>query len=343
MNPENQDINQNLAQNLNPNLNPVPTPEYFTTPMPQSVPQYNSPQYNPQPTQAEVPVQYAQPNMANDNVYANIDQAQVYQPKPKSKRLLIIVLVAGLLILTTAGLLGLNYYNNLNQKAPAPAETSSLTTSVASSSLEISSSANQKPLSTGGPETPASKAKINMNAQLLPTWITEKFATISGAVENGRCILETTCGEATDYDRDNLSNLYEANYGTDPLNMDTDGDGITDGDELAIYYTDPTKADSDLDTFKDGDELGNCYDPVLVEKAKMSQIRRQAIETNIDFKGISADSIKYFISKNYTVSEQKLGYMQSKCGTPTTSATSSAVTSGTVNSETNSSKPVVMP
>ena len=33
--------------------------------------------------------------------------------------------------------------------------------------------------------------------------------------------------------------------GTDPDNPDTDGDGLSDGDEVHTYDTDPTAADSD--------------------------------------------------------------------------------------------------
>ena len=43
--------------------------------------------------------------------------------------------------------------------------------------------------------------------------------------------------------------------GTDPNNPDSDGDGLTDGDEVNLYHTNPLKADSDGDGLKDGDEV----------------------------------------------------------------------------------------
>jgi len=42
-----------------------------------------------------------------------------------------------------------------------------------------------------------------------------------------------------DTDVDGLSDLLEYRYGTNPLNQDTDGDGLTDGDEVLLYITDP--------------------------------------------------------------------------------------------------------
>lgn len=47
-------------------------------------------------------------------------------------------------------------------------------------------------------------------------------------------------GGKDDYDEDELSNVGEQQYGTDPTNKDTDGDGFTDGEEVQAA-TDPTK------------------------------------------------------------------------------------------------------
>ncbi|MGI6369983.1 MAG: OmpA family protein [Ignavibacteria bacterium] len=59
----------------------------------------------------------------------------------------------------------------------------------------------------------------------------------------------------TDYDKDGLSNSLEKTLGTDPLNPDTDGDGITDGDEYYKYKTDPLNPDTDGDGINDYDEI----------------------------------------------------------------------------------------
>lgn len=60
---------------------------------------------------------------------------------------------------------------------------------------------------------------------------------------------------AVDSDGDGLSNGEEVDtYNTDPMNADTDGDGINDGQEVA-NGTNPTKMDSDGDGYADGDDL----------------------------------------------------------------------------------------
>ena len=62
----------------------------------------------------------------------------------------------------------------------------------------------------------------------------------------------------TDKDGDGLIKSLEKKIGTDPKNRDTDGDGLSDGDEYNNYKTNPLKADTDGDGLKDGDEL-NIY------------------------------------------------------------------------------------
>lgn len=62
-------------------------------------------------------------------------------------------------------------------------------------------------------------------------------------------------GEDTDPDRDGLLTKEERRIGTDPLNPDTDGDGLTDGEEVRRYKTDPLNPDTDGDGLKDGEEV----------------------------------------------------------------------------------------
>ncbi len=44
-------------------------------------------------------------------------------------------------------------------------------------------------------------------------------------------------------------------------NKDTDGDGLSDFDELNKYFTDPNKPDTDGDSYVDGAEIGGGYNP----------------------------------------------------------------------------------
>jgi len=65
-----------------------------------------------------------------------------------------------------------------------------------------------------------------------------------------------------DFDGDSLSNMEEFNAGTDPWNKDTDGDGLTDGAELKVYFTDPLDPDTDGDGITDGEEIRTGTDPL---------------------------------------------------------------------------------
>lgn len=56
-------------------------------------------------------------------------------------------------------------------------------------------------------------------------------------------------------DLDGLTNLQEQNAGTNPTVADTDGDGLTDGQEVLTYLTNPLVADTDGDGLSDGAEV----------------------------------------------------------------------------------------
>ena len=60
---------------------------------------------------------------------------------------------------------------------------------------------------------------------------------------------------AIDSDNDGLTNLAEYQAKTDPLLMDTDNDGLSDGDEITLYLTDALDADTDSDGLNDSEEL----------------------------------------------------------------------------------------
>ena len=66
----------------------------------------------------------------------------------------------------------------------------------------------------------------------------------------------------TDSDGDGLTDELENTMCTDPLDADTDDDGIPDGYEHYNYGTDPCVVDTDGDGIQDGTELGYTLDDI---------------------------------------------------------------------------------
>lgn len=65
-----------------------------------------------------------------------------------------------------------------------------------------------------------------------------------------------------DPDHDNLNIAEEYQMSTDPLDPDTDLDGLLDGEEIKIYHTNPLLYDTDGDGLCDGDEVALGLDPL---------------------------------------------------------------------------------
>ncbi|MDZ7624238.1 MAG: hypothetical protein U5J96_07330 [Ignavibacteriaceae bacterium] len=71
-----------------------------------------------------------------------------------------------------------------------------------------------------------------------------------------------------------LEGVMKKNLGLYPKNPDTDGDGLSDGDEVFNYKTDPLKADTDGDGLSDYDEIMKYYtDPLISDTDKDGIIR----------------------------------------------------------------------
>ena len=86
----------------------------------------------------------------------------------------------------------------------------------------------------------------------------EGYDVALSKIENDKLLF----GQQVDSDNDGLPDTQEAQLGTDPHNPDTDGDGLTDGDEVLIWKTDPLNSDTDGDGYPDGREVRNGYSPL---------------------------------------------------------------------------------
>lgn len=86
---------------------------------------------------------------------------------------------------------------------------------------------------------------------------TINMATQTAAFFQTATPLAATAIAADDPDGDGLSTARELGLEnpTNPDNPDTDGDGVSDGDELNAYRTDPLNRDSDGDRLTDGEEV----------------------------------------------------------------------------------------
>ncbi len=79
---------------------------------------------------------------------------------------------------------------------------------------------------------------------------------------------DISCAEGVDSDNDGLDNACECMYGTDIMLSDTDGDGLSDGEEdvnkdcRPVGESDARSADTDGDGVNDFDEVTNGLDPL---------------------------------------------------------------------------------
>lgn len=54
--------------------------------------------------------------------------------------------------------------------------------------------------------------------------------------------------------------------------LDSDGDGLTDDDELGVYFTDPANPDTDGDGYGDGTEINNGYSPRFAAGKRLLEV-----------------------------------------------------------------------
>jgi len=75
--------------------------------------------------------------------------------------------------------------------------------------------------------------------------------------------VEDTDNDVVDADKDGVDAVTESMYGSSDRLPDSDGDGLTDVEEIAVWFTDPTDADSDNDGVSDKEQVLTEYLPAI--------------------------------------------------------------------------------
>lgn len=93
-----------------------------------------------------------------------------------------------------------------------------------------------------------------------------------------------------DTDSDGLSDIDEVRiYYTDPQAVDSDSDELSDFEEVRIYHTNPTNEDTDGDGLRDGFEIKHGLDPLKASTDGIHNDSKVKIKQEIDESGISVE------------------------------------------------------
>jgi len=114
--------------------------------------------------------------------------------------------------------------------------------------------------------------------------------------------------EDPDSDNDGIKDRFETgtgiyvsptNTGTSPTNPDTDGDGLTDGQEVNTYASNPNLKDSDNDGFEDGFEVLTGFDPT---SAASTPEALSSMLPAVEFRFNAANGVSYRIEDSLDLS-----------------------------------------
>jgi hypothetical protein len=325
--PQNTDYNSTNMQPTSYDANGMPV---YSTDQYQGYDQIQTPNYNeydPNLSNIDYSNQYS--TDSNPAMMSGIPlegaAAAMITKKPNSN--IMLFGIAGLITALLLTTLGIVYFSFLRPKSDNMTNTniSSISSSlesissIDSSNLLTDSSATTtigSVLSTGGSDTPASRAKTLSATTLPAAWLQSNFK--SALKPDGTCDKVNICGENADGDDDNLSNLEEYNFSASPAQSDTDGDGIGDGDEVYVYFTNPTKKDSDADTYEDYETV-NCFDPILNTNSRLTEARQKQITNSI--KSLTTGTLstitkKTLVDKGINELNIDTGFNSIKCTPP---------------------------
>jgi hypothetical protein len=112
-------------------------------------------------------------------------------------------------------------------------------------------------------------------AEIVPT----EEAAVEEIIPPEEEIIEDEPVEEIDTDGDGIYDVDEISQGTDPNNSDTDGDGLADDQELG-WGTDPNNSDTDGDGYTDFEETSNGYNPLGEGRIDVPPIEEELIVNN---------------------------------------------------------------
>jgi hypothetical protein len=91
--------------------------------------------------------------------------------------------------------------------------------------------------------------------------VNRELCEFVGEGQQEDCSERVDAAENSDADLDGLSWSEEKELGTDPSRIDSDNDGLYDGEEVREYGTDPLNQDTDGDGYSDGEEVDAGFSP----------------------------------------------------------------------------------
>jgi len=94
-----------------------------------------------------------------------------------------------------------------------------------------------------------------------------------------------------DTDGDHLSDKTETFLGTESDVIDTDEDGLTDGDEVLVHFTDPRLLDTDGDSYDDGTEIEQGTDPNDPSKRPLIEMPRIELSSTMLYEDLSVGGV----------------------------------------------------
>lgn len=172
------------------------------------------------------------------------------------KLLLPMLALVVLVLLGIAGWLSYSYLYSKNSS-----DLSGLNTNQAPINNEVVNPVNSN--SAVPSDFPTETTQVSTSAPLVaPPGVPIPVINSSANPANNQ--IATSSSQMKDSDSDGLNDEEERRIGTDPLNPDTDSDGLIDFSEVDSvkgYHTNPLNPDTDGDGFKDGQEVINGFDP----------------------------------------------------------------------------------